>query len=71
MSQAIPEIPVVDAFSRIRGDHECGEGEVVVVKDPRSRPQQGLPLDREQRPPTCHPLGPSLCSLPHKLQLQP
>ena len=33
--------------------------QVVEVKNPRSRPRQGFPLDREQRPPTCHPLGPS------------
>ena len=42
-----------------------------MVKNPRSRPRQGLPLDREQRPLTCHPLGPSLCLLSLKLQSQP
>ncbi len=40
---------------------------VVVVKNPRSRPRQGLPLDREL---TCH-LCPSLCSLSLKPQSQP
>ena len=50
----------------------CDVGfQVIVVKNPRSRLRQGLPLDCEQRPLACHPLGPSLCSLSLKLRSQP